>query len=207
MAPLERVAGHPIVEAALTYIGAAAGTPLAALLPVLSKALASERQRQRVESTLAEIAQVLARHEGAIRVLTDAQYKLLNEVILALLHTTEVEKFQYLRRAVSNTLFANELVPQDAAVLSRTVRDISAAEADFVVQNFSFDRVWLTTEQNETSGRALLVTPTSPQAVIVSGLTSLGLLLSGSSDFASLGMLEWSPVTAKLITILRDPDA
>lgn len=205
--PLERIAGHPAAEAALTYLGVAAGTPLAALLPVLAKSLASERQRLRVESTLAEMEKMLTQHESEIRSLTDAQYKLLNETLLALLHTTEVEKFQYLRRAVSNTLREHELIPQDAAVLSRIVRDISVAEAAFVLQNFGFNRIWLTTEENETSGRALLVKPSSPEAVVVSGLTSLGLLLSGSSDFAGLGMLEWTPVTAKLISILRDPAA
>lgn len=205
--PLERSAGYPALEAALTFLGATAGTPLAALLPVLTKSLASERQRLRVETTLAEMDKMLTRHENEIRTLTDAQYKLLNESLLALLHTTEVEKFQYLRRAVSNTLFEHDLIPQDAAVLSRIVRDISAAEADFVIRNVGFSRIWLTTEQNEASGKALLVNPASPEAVVVSGLTSLGLLLSGSSDFAGLGMLEWTPVTAKLISILRDPDA
>lgn len=205
--PLERIAGQPAIEVALTYLGAAIGTPLAALLPILTKSLASERQRQRVESTLAEMDKMLTKHEREIQELTDAQYKLLNETLLALLHTTEVEKFQFLRRAVANTLQERELIPQDAAVLSRIVRDISVAEATFVLHNFSFDRIWITTEENETSGRALLVKPSSPEAIVVSGLTSLGLLLSGSSDFAGLGMLEWTPVTTKLVAILRDPAA
>jgi len=205
--PLERIAGHPALEAALTFVGAASGTPLAALLPVLMKSLASERQRLRVESTLSEMAAILSKHEDRLRTLSDPQYKLLNETLLALLHTTEVEKYQYLRRAVANTLFESELVAQDAAVLSRTVRDMSAAEAAFVIRNFGFSRVWLTTAENETDGKALLVEPNSHEAVIVSGLASLGLLLSSSSDYAGLGMLSWSPVTAKLIAILRDTDA
>ena len=49
---VERIAGHPIVEAGLTFAAALVGTPLAALLPVLTKALASERQRKRVEAAI-----------------------------------------------------------------------------------------------------------------------------------------------------------
>ncbi|AMS31887.1 hypothetical protein AEM42_04750 [Betaproteobacteria bacterium UKL13-2] len=52
---MEKIAGNLAVEAALTAIAAAAGTPLAALLPVLGKSLASERQKLRVEATLREM--------------------------------------------------------------------------------------------------------------------------------------------------------
>lgn len=204
---LENITGSTVTEVVLTITAAAVGGPLLALLPVLTKSLASERQRKRIEETLYEIGKIIANHEKQILILTDSQYKLLNETLLALLHTTEVDKFQYLQRAVSNTLFENELVPQDAAVLSRLVRDISVAETNFVMENFGFTRIWLTTDQNKISENTLHINPSSPKAVIVSGLTSLGLLLSGSSDFASLGMLEWTPITTKLISILRDPSA
>ncbi len=48
----ERAAGSLAAEVSLTMVAAAAGNPLAALLPVLGKTLAAERQRQRVEATL-----------------------------------------------------------------------------------------------------------------------------------------------------------
>jgi hypothetical protein len=174
---------------------------------VLTKALASERQRVRVEAAILEIHDILTRHESQLAVLSDPQYKLLNESILALLHSTEVEKYRYLCRAVENCLREDELVPQEAAVLSRILRDMSATEAGFIVQNFGFQRVWLNTTVNEDGGQSPTVHPSSPEAIVVSGLISLGLLLSSSSEYAGLGMFSWSPITAKLLALLRDTAA
>ena len=60
----ERVSGSLALEAVLTAVAAAAGTPLAALLPVLSKSLAAERHKLRVEATLRDLNDVLASHEA-----------------------------------------------------------------------------------------------------------------------------------------------
>jgi hypothetical protein len=202
---IERVAGNVATEAGLTFVGAMIGTPLAALLPVLSKSLASERQRRRVEEALSEIEQTLSEHEAALVTLTDSQYKLLNEAVLSLLHTTSAEKFAYLQRVVRNSLYAHDIIAQEAAVLSRIVRDISATEIEFVVRNFSLSRVWLTTGPNTEPEKVITIDPSSAEAVVVSGLLSQGLLISGSSDYAGLGMLSWSPITAKLLAVLREP--
>jgi hypothetical protein len=204
--PLERITGSTVTEAAMTFIGALSGGPLAALLPVLSNSLASTRQRGRIEEALAEINRMLTEHQFAVNNLTDAQYKLLNEAILVVLHTTDEEKLSYLRRVVCNSLDHQDIVPLEAAVLSRIVRDISAAEADFVVRNFHFERIWLNTTVNDDGNhKVFTVDPSSPDAVIVTGLVSLGLLLSASSTYAGLGMLSWSPITAKLLSVLREP--
>ena len=202
---IERIAGSRSTELALTYVAAMAGTPLAALLPILTKSLASERQRLRVEEALKSIQQVLETHERNLHDLTDAQYKLVNEAILALLHTTSAEKFRYLRQVVQNSLHQQDMRPQEAVVLSRIVRDISVEEIAFVARNFGFSRVWLTTANNEDGGKSKIVDPNSPEASIVGGLVSLGLLFSASSDYAGLGMLNWSPISAKLMAILREP--
>lgn len=116
---LERIAGSLPSEAALTAIAAAADTPLAALLPVLAKSLAAERQKRRVETTLQEMNHVLAQHETQLAHLTDQQYKFINEAVLALLHTTNERKMNFLRNVVHNSLAATELPDQDAVFLSR----------------------------------------------------------------------------------------
>jgi hypothetical protein len=140
---LEKIAGSVVTESTLTLVGVLSGSPLGALLPVLANSLASERQRQRVEAALAEINSVLETQGEALRNLTDPQYKLINETILAFLHTTSVEKLSYLRRAVRNGLEMSAIQPEEAVVLSRVIRDISAEEADFLVRNFSYERIQL----------------------------------------------------------------
>ena len=202
---LEVVAGHPATEAALTYVGAASGNPLLALLPPLAKSLASERQRQRVEGALADINATLTKHESLLRTLSDEQYKLINESILALLHTTSVSKIQYLRRAVANSLTATDVLPQEAIVLSRVIRDISAEEADFVLKNFQYDRVQVSSSADGYGQTHLRVSPDSPEGLVAVGLVSLGLLAEAEPTWDDSGMLRFSAITAKLIVLLREP--
>ena len=198
---LERIAGGLLVEAAATVIAALAGGPLAALLPVLSKSLAATRQRQRVESYLREIAVVLESHAAALRELTDEQYKIVNEAILASLQTTQEEKFQMLRRVVANTLGTHNIHPQEAVLLSRIVRDISAEEALFVVQNYAFELIQIIDSNTEHEANVLQVTKGSPNELLVNGLLSIGVLTPGQPTFGQL--LRFSQVTAKLIALLR----
>src|SRR5690348_15695450 len=103
---LEKVPGNVVTQSALTAVAAMAAGPLAALLPVLAGCLAAERQRKRVEETLKEIDGILQAHAQAIRNLSDEQYKIVNEAILACLQTTHIEKLRYLRAAVSNAIEA-----------------------------------------------------------------------------------------------------
>jgi len=111
---------------------AAVGAPIAALLPVLADTLAAGRHRQRVESELQRLATVLAAHRHRLDCLSDPQYKLLNEVVLAVLQNTENEKVIYLRSAIRNGLDAHQLTHARATQISRILRDISAEELRFV---------------------------------------------------------------------------
>lgn len=204
---VEKVSSHTATEAILTCVGALSGSPLAALLPVLTKSLASGRQKERVEAALANIDVTLNEHTDALRNLTDAQYKLVNETILALLQTTSAEKIEYLRRAVHNSLAVSGILPQEAVVLSRIIRDISAEEADFLVKNFHYDRIQVTTSSPEHKEKVLVVAPSSPEGIVVTGLVSLGLLTAGESTWGDSGLLRFSPIVAKLLVLLREPSA
>ena len=203
---LETVTGHTGTEAALTLVGALSGTPLAALLPVLSNSLASARQRQRVENALREIDATLNEHSEVLRNLSDSGYKLLNEAILALLYTTSPEKFQYLRRAVQNSLTLSNVQPQEAIVLSRVIRDISADEASFLIANFRFERVQLwPLHPKDDKNKVLAVPPESRDGLVVTGLISLGLLSGTGPIVADIGRYSFSPIVAKLLVLLREP--
>lgn len=201
---IERIAGSVATEGALTVVSVLAGSPLAALLPVLGKSLAAERQKARVEAALRDIDQVLAEHESALKALTDAQYKLINESILALLQTTAEEKMVYLRRVVRNTLTMSALDSQEAVVLSRVVRDMSADEARFLCETFSYDRVQVALTAGPHDSRVLNIRPATSEALVVTGLVSLGLLEAAEPTWDDSGLLRYSSVTAKLIALLRD---
>lgn len=202
---LERVAGSVAAEGALTAVGAMAGGPLAALLPVLGKSLAAERQRRRVEAALAEIDATLREHEQALNSISDAQYKLINEAILALLHTTAEEKMVYLKRAIRNAIAMTSVDSQEAVVLSRVVRDMSAGEAAFLCENFGYDRIQVASGEAEHDMKVLFIKPGTPQALVVTGLVSLGILESAEPTYDEGGLLRYSSVTAKLIALLRNP--
>lgn len=203
---LERVSGHTGTGAALTLLGALSGNPLAVLLPVLSNSLASARQRKRVEEALRQIDTTLNEHSDVLHNLSDSQYKLVNEAILALLHTTSLEKIQYLRRAVRNSLALADVLPQEAVILSRVIRDISADEASFLINNFHFERVQLwPLSPKDDKDKVLAVSPESPDGLVVSGLVSLGLLSGAGPIIEDMGRYTYSSIIAKLLVLLREP--
>lgn len=206
LSALEKVAGSLPTEAALTAIAAAAGTPLAALLPVLGKSLAAERQKQRVEATLEEMNSVLAQHSAQLDALTDQQYKFINEAVLALLHTTNESKMSLLRNVVENSLSASMLPDQGAVFLSRIVRDISAEEAQFLIENFSHERIWFKeSDLGESKLPTLAVKPSTPQGQVVLGLLTLGLVSTEEETWGDSGFLRFTPLAAKLIALLSNP--
>jgi hypothetical protein len=205
---LEKVAGSLLAEAALSAISAAVGTPLSALLPVLGKSLAAERQKVRVEATLREMNGILARHEAKLADLTDQQYKFINEAVLALLHTTSETKMKLLRDVVQNSLTVSSLPDQEAVFLSRIIRDISADEARFLIENFSYQRIWLSElEPGERNVPTLAVKPATSAGQTVLGLLTLGLVAAAEPTFDDMGLLKFTPMSAKLIVLLMNPDA
>ena len=206
---LERVSGSLVTESALTVLVAIAGGPLAPLLPVLTKSLAAERQRKRVEQALGDIGQVLRDHEAQIRDLSDEQYKVINESVLALFQTTHEDKLKYLRAAVKNAFQLRDIAPQESIALSRVVRDISADEVAYLMRTFQYAGIHLfaAPEDQKFTDNILRVNPKSQDALLVSGLLSLGLLVPAESTYGAPNVLRFSNVAAKLLALLKSPDA
>lgn len=203
---LEKVAGSLVTESALTILSVVTSSPLAALLPVLTKSLASERHRQRVEDALADISTVLECYSEVLRNLTDSQYKLINETVLTILQTTSLEKLKYLQNVVQNGLQAADLSQQDVTVLSRVIRDISAEEVDFLCRNFSYQRIQLgVTSGDVLSDTVLTVSAGGQDELLISGLISLGLIISAGPTMDDSGLLRFSNGVPKLIALLKSP--
>jgi hypothetical protein len=199
---LEKVTGHFGTELAATLLAAFSGSPVAAVLPVLTNALASGRHRRRVEKAIEELSGDLSRHESKLRDLTDSQYKLINETVLSVFSTVEEEKLEYLRRVATNALDASEIKPQEAAVISRLIRDLSADEVRFLLEHGTVERVEFSSTVPAQQGQ-LHIDPDSPEGPVVSGLMSLGILIQAEPTWDDSGLLRYAPITANLIRLLR----
>ena len=141
-------------------------------------------------------------------VLTDQQYKFINEAVLALLHTTNESKMEFLRNVVHNGLSTPEIADHEAVFLSRVVRDISAEEAQFLVESFRYERIWLNeSEPGESQLPTLALKPNTPEGQVVLGLLTLGLVTTAEPTYDETGLLRFTPFAAKLIALLRKPDA
>ncbi|MHB0817282.1 hypothetical protein ACYCFK_03220 [Stutzerimonas stutzeri] len=198
---LEDIAGNPLTGSAMAL--AAACSPLGPLLPVLSGALASRRQAERLKGAFETVQKTLQAHSTALRALTDEQYKLINETILAMLHTTDPRKLEYLQQAIEGGLASPDIVPLESAVLSRIVRDISAEELDFVLQNFGHELLAIGKDMQGKDEKVLLIEDGTREALIATGLMGLGILVPAGSTWGTVGKLRFAAVTVKLIALFN----
>ena len=171
--------------------------------------LAAGRQQQRVEATLIAIQKTLTEHSEALFRISDEQYKLINEVVLAVLQTTQQEKLDYLRNAIRNSLSVPNFSAHEAVALSRIIRDISAEEAALLIRLFAFEGIQLVDEKADKDPMSTIfrLSPSSPDATQVTGLLSLGLLLPPQSSWGGIGVQRFTKLAAKAIALLRAPDA
>jgi hypothetical protein len=203
---LEKIVGSLPTAVAGTLLAVFSSTPIAALLPVLNSSLASRRQKERVENALCVISSDLDKIKDKLIELSDPQYKLINETILAIFHTIEENKLSFLRNVVTNTVNVDVFGDQEAALLSRLVRDLSADEAKFLIDYQSTSRFMLS-ENRPSDNDALHIVPESDLGLIASGLVSLGLLVSAEPTWDDTGRRRFSPIVEKLVSLIEDIDA
>lgn len=199
---LEKLSGSVITTSATVLLAAFTGTPLAALLPVLTNTLASNRHKQRVERAIEDIYKIIKAHEGQLTQLTDSQYKLINEAILITLQNTEDEKLKYLKAAIDNTFSKGEIKDLEAAQLSRIIRDISSEEIIFLINHSTFSSIIFNQKPNDDS--ELSIDQESKHGEIASGLISLGLIVPGAASWGGMGRHHFSALVPKLIDLVRD---
>lgn len=204
---VEVVTGNVATKATTTAIAVVGATitPLAAFVPFLVDALASGRQARRLQQMFDELTAITNRHSAQLASLTDDQYKVVSEAISAAFYTVSAEKLELLKRAAASAMLDSAAVDGVSDALARLVRDISAAEAAFVIRNFQFELVVISAEDVVGEGLPSSVTirPGTPDESILSGLINLGLLYPKQSRW-DLIAYEWSPLTAKLIHVFQD---
>lgn len=196
--------GTKVAANAFAVLGATI-TPLAAFVPFLVDSLASGRQAQRVEKMFGELGELINAHSAQLKALSDDQYKVVSEVISAAFYTINAEKISMLKRAAANAFLNGEIVEKLSDPLSRVVRDISAAEASFVIRNFGCESFMISAVAFEPPdlSSTLIIRPHSNDEVIVAGLINLGLLYSKKPKFDVVAY-EWSPLVATLIRLIKE---
>jgi len=197
---LEKISDNLATEGALTAIGTLAAFPLAPLLPLLSNSLANRRHKLRVKAALHEIDETLKEHADKLTNLTDSQFKIINEVVLTILQTTEDEKIIYLKDAVTSNVESEKVPISYASQVSRILRDISADELRFLIKNSNRSRIVF--DQDPMNDSELSVPKSSDQGALVSGLISMGLIVSATSTWDDIGRYVFSPIVSKVLNAI-----
>lgn len=189
---LEKLTGNVITQAGLAAVAASVGTPLAALLPVLAGTLAAGRHRLRVEKALERIEAILSAHPHKLDTLTDPQYKLMNEVALAVLQNTEDEKVKYLHRAMIVGLEKSEISHTISAQISRALRDMTAGELAFVIAH-SGKAIMIGPVSGDIASNITIIDRNSEDMIYVSGLMGMGILSPAGSTWDDTGVYMFAP--------------
>lgn len=204
---LESISSHIVTKTianTVALVGATA-TPLAAFVPFLVDALASGRQGKRLDAMFSELTALITQHSDQIKEISDDQYKVINEAVSAAFYTIDQRKLDILKNAAAKAFTKADAVANVSDALSRVLRDISSAEAAFVVQNFRFGLIVISNEEIGDVGdlKTLAILPNSEEEIILSGLINLGLVYARTSRYGLIGF-EWSPLVVKLLILLKD---
>jgi len=200
---IEKSAGSLPAKITMVALAAFSGNPLAIFLPLLTDSLAGSRHKRRVEKAIKEIERVLEEHGDKLKDLSDSQYKIISEAILTVFQTIERQKLEYLKCAIKNTFNYPYTTTSDAERISRIIRDISADEAAFLIKNQSYE-LFQVGEKLRTKKKAFLIKPGSQAAVLIDGLTSLGLMVIGGQTWDELFSYRFTPLAPKIIKMLQD---
>ena len=176
-------------------------TPLAAFVPFLLQSLAAKRQSERTDNTLKEVNAILESHGNAIQKLSDPKYKLIGESISAVFQTVDKVKIKFLKNAINNAITSPEITENNADYLSRIIRDISASEAKFLIDNFQYEKVFF--GEGDSSDKTLIIQHGSKEEIIAAGLINMGLLYSKVPTLDSV-RFEFSPIVVKLIVLIKN---
>lgn len=194
---LEKVAGSLPVAVTATMISCIAGSPIASLLPVLTSTLANERHKKRVEDALTDIQHDLANLDKKFKLISDAQFKFINESVISILHSPDESKIKFLKQAIHTSVAYDRLNLHEASLISRTLRDITVEELTFLIECQGSKIVF---HKNETEGCINIskVTYDGERAI---GLISLGLLTkeNGEGTWDDDGAYVFTPIAIKLL--------
>ena len=215
---VEKGLGHQLTNAVGLAAAAAAGPALSSaglppaavsiallgIVPSLVQTAVAARHQERIESTIAGMQEDAAELNAKLDSLTEAQYMLANECVLAVSTTIDQAKLDYLRAAFRNSLSDEDLVGQSPELLSRLIRTMSAQELHTVDRLFRFKTVCIS-EAAMVDEQGYIAQMGTPEAIQVGALIQLGLLQALASTW-DVTRYVWSPIAAKLLALVRRPE-
>jgi hypothetical protein len=213
---IDAVAGHQLTNAAGLAAAAVAGPALAAaglppgaisiallgIVPGLVQTAVAARHQERIEATIAGMQQDATALATKLETLTEAQYMLANECVMAVATTIDQTKLDYLRAAFRNSLSDKDVAEDTPELLSRLIRNMSAKELCLVDKLFRFGTVCIA-EEEMVDEQGYIAKIGTHEAMQVGALIQLGLLHSLAPSW-DVTRYAWSPVTAKLLALVRN---
>jgi len=215
---VEKVAGSPVTEGILTATAAAAAmlssTPggvaiIATALPILAKSVGGARHLKRMTDALEAMNTALEAQAERLDAINDAQYQLINELVVAAMGTADEVKLGLLRDAAVRSLDEKELPLDDAVTLGRIIRDITTSEVRFLVHAFNYSCVSYKDDADQAyiddlkKDKVLIADPKSAEGSCLMGLVALGVMHASGRDTWDAPRYDFGRLTAKLIALLR----
>ena len=197
---LEKIAGSLPVDGAMAVISACVGSPIAALLPVLTNTLVNGRHKQRIEAALGSIQDELSTLGEALNSLSDAQFKFINESVVTIIHSPDDNKIEYLKRGIRNAAANDRLNLHEASLVSRILRDITVEELSFLIE-CQGSQIVFHTEKIDGFINIAKLTFDGERAT---GLVSLGLLTKRQAEgtWDDNGAYVLTPIAFSLLEIV-----
>ncbi len=200
---LEKATGSLPVVGGMAMAAAAAGGPLAALLPVLSGSIAASRQLKRVEKAVEQIESELYNLGDMVQEISDAQYKYVNESLITIMHTPNDEKIEYLIHGVRSAVSDQQLTMHKAMIIARALHGITVEELRFMLKTIGKKIVF--NDKNYGSDY-FPVSKADDSGEYTTGLASLGLLSRESEGLVSdIGAYSYTPLAFDLVTYISEP--
>ena len=200
---LEKVAGSLTVGTATTVAAAMVGGPIAAMLPLLANTLAAGRRRDRVNQALAELQKIIEEHAEEVKNLTDSQFRVVSEIVESTIQTSQNEKLEFLKQAARNVIQGTEVTTHESEWLARVIRDISADELQFAIENRHFESIVFSNEEAGLPTQRF-VHDDDPALPAATGLIALGLLFPGQNTYRDIGTFRFNPLVDRLIGLVAD---
>lgn len=201
-------------------LGGLVGGAIGGAIPSLVNIPIAKAHQEKLQSTLNEIEFELKKDIDLINKLNGEQFKIINELIITLNRTVDVDKIEYLKNAILKTVNYKDYSSYESILLSRIVRDISTEEIKFIIDNYHYKTIniysWYDHKDNTEEGvkktrelntrikneQGILFLPDSIEALIINGLVSLGVL---APDALATGIhkYKYTDITVKLLVLLR----
>lgn len=207
---LESIAGHPttgpILSAAATLgttVLSGFGVPFLGVIPGLVGSLAMGRMENRLNNEFKKLNQDLNALEGKMLAASDQQIAFLLGAVSSMFSTVDAAKLEILRTAAREAIRDESKVEGDAAMLARTIQNLSAPEVGFLVKNFGKNLLMADTPSgpNDNPKSANMIDPFSKDGQLITGLSSQGLILITKVGWSGQN-ITWTPLAKNILNLI-----